>query len=112
MRAEKQVDHLGVRRLEPRLAAVLAYMLGLVTGIILLRAEREDRFVRFHALQSILFSSCAVVGLLSLAMLGVGLVTFALAVVAWAVWAILMLRAARGEMYQLPLIGRWAEANV
>ena len=30
---------------------------------------------------------------------------------AWAVWVILMLRAARGDYYQLPIIGRWAEAN-
>lgn len=109
---ETSNDHKGPRNLEPRLAAVLSYMLGLVTGIILLRVEREDRFVRFHALQSILFSSLTVVALLVLLMVGVGVIAYALAVVAWAVWAILMLRAARGELYQLPLVGRWAEANV
>jgi uncharacterized membrane protein len=86
-------------------------MLGIVTGIILLRVERKDRFVRFHALQSILFTSISTVTLLALATLGVGLLMYALAVIAWAVWVILMLRAARGELYQLPLIGRWAESN-
>ena len=106
-----RIDRAGTRKLEPRLAAALSYMLGLVTGIILLRVEKEDRFVRFHALQSILFTSVCIVVLLALATVGIGLVTYAVAVVAWAVWAILMLRAARGELYQLPLIGRWAEAN-
>ncbi len=101
----------GSRRLEPRLAAVLSYMLGIVTGIILLRIEREDRFVRFHALQSILFSSTVFVALLMLVGVGLELGALFLAIAAWAVWAILMLRAARGEFFQLPLIGRWAEAN-
>lgn len=93
------------------MAAVLSYMLGIITGIILLRTAQHDRFVRFHALQSIAFTSIAVVALLLLAIGGLGVIVWALAVVAWAVWLILMLRAARGEYYQLPLIGRWAEAN-
>lgn len=97
--------------LEPRLAAVLCYMLGIVTGIILLRVERKDRFVRFHALQSIAFTSLAVVALLLLSMSGMGAIVWAIAVGAWAVWVILMLRAARGDFFQLPFIGRWAEAN-
>lgn len=99
------------RRLEPRLAAVLSYMLGIITGIILLRTERKDRFVRFHAIQSIFFSSAVLVVLLALVGVGFELGALVLAVVAWAAWAILMLRAARGEFFQLPLIGRWAEAN-
>ncbi len=104
-------EPIGPRRLEPRLAAVLTYMFGIVTGILLLRIEREDRFVRFHALQSILFSSAVLVSLLILVGLGLELGALLVAITAWAVWAILMLRAARGEFYQLPLIGRWAEAN-
>ena len=99
------------RRLEPRLAAVLSYMFGPVTGILLLKIEREDRFVRFHALQSILYSSIAIVAFMVLIMSGLELSALLLAIAAWAVWAILMLRAARGDFYQLPLIGRWAEAN-
>ncbi len=101
----------GSRRLEPRLAAVLSYMLGIITGIILLRTERKDRFVRFHALQSILFSSAVLVVLLALVGVGFELGALVVVVIAWAAWAILMLRAARGEFFQLPLIGRWAEAN-
>ncbi len=104
-------ERAGTRKLEPRLAAVLAYMLGIVTGILLLRVEREDRFVRFHALQSILFSSTVLVVLLMFVSVGLELGALFLSIAAWAVWAILMLRAARGEFFQLPLIGRWAEAN-
>ena len=102
----------GTRGLEPRLAAVLSYMLGIVTGIVLLKIERDDRFVRFHALQSILFSSAVLVVLLMLIGVGFDLGALIFATAAWAVWVILMLRAARGEFFQLPLIGRWAEANL
>jgi len=44
-------------------AATLAYVLGFITGIIFLILEpyKNDRFVRFHAMQSILFSGACVV---------------------------------------------------
>ena len=99
------------RQLEPRLAAVLCYLLGIVTGIILLRVERENRFVRFHALQSILYSAVVVVVLASITLAELRLLSLMLGVAAWAVWGILMLRAARGEWFQLPLVGWWAERN-
>jgi uncharacterized membrane protein len=105
-------DRIGTRKLEPRLAAVLAYLLGLVTGIIILRIERHDRFVRFHALQSILYTSAAIVLLLGLLMISLEAVAAMVAMLVWAGWVVLMLRAARGEMFQLSFIGRWAEANV
>lgn len=97
------------RRLEPRLAAVMSYMLGVFTGVILLRVERESRFVRFHALQSMFFSGVAI-ATLSLVLLA-GFVT----VSSWLflgfaiVWFYAMYRAARGDLYRLPLVGVLAE---
>jgi uncharacterized membrane protein len=43
-------------------AAALSYVLGLITGIIFLVLEpyKRDRFVRFHAMQSILFCAAAI----------------------------------------------------
>ena len=41
--------------LAPNVAGALSYVLGLVTGILFVLLER-DRFVRFHAFQSILVS--------------------------------------------------------
>ncbi len=96
-------------KVEPRLAAVLSYMFGIDSGIIILTVERDSRFVRFHALQSILFSAVVIVVLGALILAGLGLVSTLLGVGAWAVWVILMLRAARGEWWQLPGLGRWAE---
>ena len=47
---------------DANVAAALAYVLGWISGVVLLVTERQNRFVRFHALQSIL-----VFGALSLA---------------------------------------------
>ncbi len=49
--------------LTTNLAAALAYVLGIVTGILFLVLEpyKNDRFVRFHAMQSVLYFSAVVV---------------------------------------------------
>ncbi|WP_318010792.1 hypothetical protein [Bacillus sp. RAR_GA_16] len=39
--------------LEENVAGLLTYVLGFVTGIIFLLIEKENKFVRFHAMQSI-----------------------------------------------------------
>ena len=40
--------------LDANLAAALSYLLGFVSGAVFLVLEKENRFVRFHALQSVL----------------------------------------------------------
>jgi uncharacterized membrane protein len=49
--------------LTSNVAGALAYALGLITGVLFLVLEpyKRDRFVRFHAMQSILFSVACVV---------------------------------------------------
>jgi len=48
--------------LTPNLAAALAYALGIITGVLflVLGPYKNDRFVRFHAMQSILFTAACV----------------------------------------------------
>lgn len=41
--------------IDPRIESVLCYVLGWVTGIIFFFLEKQNRQVRFHAMQSILF---------------------------------------------------------
>ena len=40
--------------LDANVVATLAYLLGWISGAILLLTERQNRFVRFHALQSVI----------------------------------------------------------
>ena len=40
--------------LQPNLAGLLCYILGWITGIVFLILEKENKFVKFHAMQSII----------------------------------------------------------
>lgn len=96
--------------LDTNLAAVIAYLFGALSGILLLVVEREDRDVRFHAMQSTL--TFLAVTVLSLALGSVPVVGGVLAGLVYGaavvVWAVLMFKAFTGERYQLPYIGEIA----
>ncbi|GHO66095.1 hypothetical protein KSC_049870 [Ktedonobacter sp. SOSP1-52] len=103
-----------------RKAAIWSYALGPLSGIYFLFRERQNRFVRFSAAQSTLFSLAVlafivILGLLkSLPVLGfiIGLFgcVFNIVVVALVlVWIFLMLQAWRGVKFKIPYIGDFAE---
>jgi uncharacterized membrane protein len=52
---EKVNLEFDVSHLEPNIAAVFAYMIPLIGGIVFFMAEKKNKFVRFHAFQAILF---------------------------------------------------------
>jgi len=41
--------------LESNIGGLLSYVLGWITGLILFLIEEKDEFIRFHAMQSIIF---------------------------------------------------------
>jgi len=102
-------------------AGALSYLVGFITGIVFLVIEpyNKNRFVRFHAFQSIFFSAVCIVfsmvwswifvsllftpgiglwGLMSLIWLVVRLAMFA-------AWVFLMYKAYNNEEFKLPIIG-------
>ena len=97
--------------LDQNLAAACAYALGVASGVVFLIVEKENRFVRFHAMQSLLtFAAVAVffLVLVSLPIVGTLLsIPCTLGVVA--LWVFLMVKAIQGEMFKLPFIGEWAD---
>ena len=100
--------------LEENIAGVLCYVLGWLTGIVFLVLEKENKFVRFHAMQSITtFLSLSVIGLLISWIPFIGWVTSQLiGILSLIVWLILMFKAYQGEMYKLPVVGDFAEKQV
>lgn len=111
--------------LEPPFAAALAYLAGPFSGILLLLAERSNRFVQFHAWQ-------AIFGLGSLALLAVVVLICAflglfisprvfttlymlagvLALVWLAAWIFCLVKAFSGSAWKMPLFGGLAERRV
>ncbi len=93
--------------------------------VVVLAIERDNRFVRFHAMQSTL-----ALGALSLVGVGLWIGSFAsLVVTAWAfvplmrlaelawtvgviVWAVCLYQAANGRWFRLPVVGAMAERRL
>jgi uncharacterized membrane protein len=111
--------------LAPNVAGALSYLLGFITGIIFLVLEKENRFVRFHAAQSITVSVLLVLiytGLTILsAILGVIpvvgwlvglLLTFVVGIGSIVLWLLLMLRAFQGREWRVPVAEVWARKIV
>jgi len=97
--------------LDPTLAALLAYLLGFVSGLVFLVIEKKSRFVRFHAMQSTLtFLALTVVSFVAgfVPLLG-PLVGFVASVLGLVLWVLLMVRALQGDWYKLPMVGDMAE---
>jgi uncharacterized membrane protein len=100
-------------------AAGLSYVLGWITGLIFFLMEKQNRFVRFHAMQSIIFSGALTVlwivvgGLSRVLPLGVGAALSCLwllvALAAFVVWIILLVNSFQGKYFKLPVIGDYAE---
>ncbi len=103
--------------MQPNVAAGLSYVLGWVTGLIFFLIEKQNRFVRFHAMQSILFFGGIQVIVLILSVIGnigfLGLLTFfassALELIGLVGWIVLMINGFQGKYFKLPIVGDYAE---
>jgi uncharacterized membrane protein len=101
--------------LDENVAAALAYGLGWITGIAFLLIERDNSFVRFHAMQSaIVFGTLCVAWLIgvSIPILGWLLSFIIIPPVSAALWLILMFKAYQGERFKLPIAGDMAEQRI
>lgn len=97
--------------LDPRLAALLSYLLGFITGLVFLVLEKQNAYVRFHAYQStILFLGIGVTSfVLGFVPLIGPLLDAVLGAAAFVLWILLMLKAFQGVQYKLPMLGDMAE---
>jgi uncharacterized membrane protein len=119
--------------LDENVAALIAYIFGWLSGLILLLMEKDSRLVRFHAMQSILLNVLvAVIGfvlwivtfifvLIASQMGGfLGTIVGLLATLIWIVfcvglliaWVMCLIKAYQGQFFKLPLIGNFAEKFV
>ncbi|MDD5542681.1 MAG: DUF4870 domain-containing protein [Acidobacteriia bacterium] len=103
--------------LEANVAGMLCYLAGFITGIIFLVIEphNKNRFVRFHAFQSIFFSVVWIVFSMICSFFimalpfGLWFVGSLLHLIIWLggflLWLFLMYKAYNNEMFKLPVIG-------
>jgi len=112
---EKQPAGAGTSTgLPPNTAGLLCYIAGWITGIIFFVLEQRNRFVRFHAAQSIVvFGIITVAGTVLglIPVVGVGF-SWTIGIVGFIVWVIMIVKASSGEWYKLPWAGDVAEKMV
>ena len=99
--------------LDENVAGLLCYVVGWITGLVFILIEKENKFVRFHAVQSII-----VFGIFTLASIVIRWIPIIGWVIGWLIgvlavvlWIVLMVKAYQGEKYKLPWAGDLAEKN-
>ena len=99
--------------MQPNLAVLLCYFFGFITGLVFYFVEKKNKFVRFHAMQSIVvFGSFFVANLVLLVLPVLGVIIGALlSLLSLVLWILLMIKAYQGEMFKLPIAGDIAEKN-
>ena len=97
--------------LSENVAGLLCYVLVWVSGVVFLLIERENKFVRFHAIQSIIvFGIIMIIGLILSAIPVVGIVlVWIVSLIGIVFWIVLMIKAFQGNKYKLPWAGNLAE---
>lgn len=127
-----QKTSLGI---EPNVAAALSYFW--IVGLIFFFIEKENRFVRFHALQSVMYGVLWMVVMIALIIINfiivivagvasaaagdagfiVGMIIWLITALVWMVLPLLYIavlilaavKAYQGNMFKLPIIGKMAE---
>jgi uncharacterized membrane protein len=116
--------------LDENIAALLSYIFGWISGLVFFLIEKNSRFVRFHAMQSLLLSGGALVVMTILWFVAIFLAlifSYASSLLGSLVWILAMLlitvvsigffiavimcliKAYNKEFFKLPIIGNYAE---
>jgi uncharacterized membrane protein len=97
--------------IQQNFAGLLCYIVGWITGIVFLLLEKENKFVRFHAVQSIVvFGAYTILVIVFGRVPVIGwIITWLLGITAFIVWLILMYKAYQGKTVKFPIAGNIAE---
>ena len=91
-------------------ASALCYLIGWVSGLGFLLAEKGNAKVRFHAMQSLLFFGGLTV-ISFVPVIGWLLSPFVL-ILGFVVWLMSIYKAYNGEDFELPVVGKFAKEQL
>ena len=100
--------------LDENIEAALSYVFGFLSGIIFYLLEKRSKFVRFHAMQSVVvFLPFAILQ----RVLGVipflgWIISWLLGLIGFILWVVLIIKAYQGEWFKAPIAGDIAEKYV
>jgi uncharacterized membrane protein len=99
--------------LDENVASAACYVLTWLTGIIFFVMEKENKAVRFHAMQSILtFLPLTIIIVIIGFIPFIGIISLLLWLVMVILWLVLILKAYQGEKFMVPVVGEIAEKQI
>ena len=100
-----------ILNLDENVAGALCYLFGFITGLIFYLLENQNKFVKFHAMQSLItFLGVFIVLMVIWWVPFFGWILRSIIILlALILWVILMVKAYYGEKFKLPIIGDIAE---
>jgi uncharacterized membrane protein len=102
--------------LEPNVEAALSYLIAPITGIIVFVFEKDNKFIRFHAMQSILFGIATFIAksiaVFTIPLLIGELLMPVVSIGFFVLWLLLMWKAYNNEEWELPYIGKIARDQI
>lgn len=89
--------------LDKNIASALTYLFGWISGLVFYLVEKEDKDIRFHAAQSIIFFGALNIVVI-IPVIGWVLSPF-VGLVGLVGWVILLVKTYQGEKIKLPVVG-------
>jgi uncharacterized membrane protein len=98
-------------KFQKNFSGALCYLLGWFTGLIFLFVEPNNKYIRFHAMQSIIVSVVVMVIFFVLSWLPITtwVISGVFGLLAFILWIVLMVKAYQGQMFKLPIAGDLAD---
>ncbi|MFH1656124.1 MAG: hypothetical protein ABH954_05900 [Candidatus Omnitrophota bacterium] len=96
--------------LQPNVAALLCYVLFWITGLIFFLLEKDNKFVRFHALQSLIIFG--VLHLASVILIFTIIGPVILGTIGLALWLVLIITSYQGKKLKIPIVSELAEKYI
>jgi uncharacterized membrane protein len=89
--------------LEQNVAGLLCYLGGWITGLVFFLIEKDNKFVKFHAMQAIVtFGALTILSFIPV-------VNWFVWILALVLWIVLMVKAYQNQKFKLPGVGDLAE---
>ena len=96
--------------IQQNVAGLLCYLAWWVTGIVFLIIEKDNKFVRFHAWQSIF--TFAAITIIQIILAFIPIIGWILGIIVWilsiVLWIVCMMQAYQGKSFKLPIVGNIA----
>ena len=102
-------DEKHTTAIPPGIAGAMTYFFPFIGGLVMLGIEKEDRTVRFHAAQSIVFWLAAIPWAFLSMIPAIG---FIFSIAFFVLWIFLMSQAWIGKEFEIPYLGALARNQV